>query len=60
MIDEEFDPAKESREAWQARTARVSVQLERAGQPLSDADKQRLVRKGKYCEELQGKSLKEQ
>eukprot|EP00969_Alexandrium_andersonii_P143648 6351815-Alexandrium_andersonii.AAC.1 len=60
MIDEEFDPAKESREAWQARMVRVSAQLERAGQPLTDAEKQRLVRKGKYCEELRGKSQKEQ
>eukprot|EP00969_Alexandrium_andersonii_P318712 14078437-Alexandrium_andersonii.AAC.1 len=32
MIDEEFDPTKKSREAWQARMVRVSVQLERAGQ----------------------------
>eukprot|EP00969_Alexandrium_andersonii_P104777 4623016-Alexandrium_andersonii.AAC.1 len=39
---------------------RVSVQLERAGQPLTDAEKQRLVRKGKYCEALRGKSQKEQ
>eukprot|EP00969_Alexandrium_andersonii_P274407 12127814-Alexandrium_andersonii.AAC.1 len=60
MLDEEFDPAQESREEWQARMARVSVQLERAGRPLTDAEKQRLVRKGKYCEALQGKSQKEQ
>eukprot|EP00969_Alexandrium_andersonii_P206978 9144488-Alexandrium_andersonii.AAC.1 len=39
---------------------RVSEQLGRAGQPLTDAEKQRLVRKGKYCEALQGKSQKEQ
>eukprot|EP00969_Alexandrium_andersonii_P028798 1257534-Alexandrium_andersonii.AAC.1 len=60
MIDEEFDPEKETREVWQARMFRVSVQLERAGQPLTDAEKHRLVRRGKYCEELRGKSLKEQ
>eukprot|EP00969_Alexandrium_andersonii_P344016 15205337-Alexandrium_andersonii.AAC.1 len=39
---------------------RVSVQLERAGQPLTDVEKQRLVRKGRYCEDLRGKSRKEQ
>eukprot|EP00969_Alexandrium_andersonii_P347624 15369759-Alexandrium_andersonii.AAC.1 len=39
---------------------RVSVQLERAGRLLTDAEKQRLVHKGKYCEALQGKSQKEQ
>eukprot|EP00969_Alexandrium_andersonii_P032169 1405047-Alexandrium_andersonii.AAC.1 len=39
---------------------RVSVQLERAGQPLTDAEKQRLVRKGRCCGDLRGKSLKEQ
>eukprot|EP00969_Alexandrium_andersonii_P021144 923744-Alexandrium_andersonii.AAC.1 len=60
MLDEEFDAAKESREAWQARVVRVSVQLERAGQPLADAEKQQLVRKGKYCEALRGKSQKGQ
>eukprot|EP00969_Alexandrium_andersonii_P295024 13040466-Alexandrium_andersonii.AAC.1 len=60
MIDEEFDPTKESREVWQARMVRVSVQLERAGQPLTGAETQRLVRRGKYCEELQGKNLKAQ
>eukprot|EP00969_Alexandrium_andersonii_P289263 12785621-Alexandrium_andersonii.AAC.1 len=60
MVDEEFDPAKDSREAWQARMVRVSVQLERAGQPLTDAEKQQLVRKGRYCEDLRGKSRKEQ
>eukprot|EP00969_Alexandrium_andersonii_P125797 5561621-Alexandrium_andersonii.AAC.1 len=60
MLDEEFDPTKKSREEWQARMARVSAQLERAGRPLTDAEKQRLVREGKYCEALQGKSQKEQ
>eukprot|EP00969_Alexandrium_andersonii_P164833 7286307-Alexandrium_andersonii.AAC.1 len=60
MLDEEFDPAKESREAWQARIVRVSVLLERAGRPLTDAEKQRLVCKSKYCEALRGKSQKEQ
>eukprot|EP00969_Alexandrium_andersonii_P301993 13349514-Alexandrium_andersonii.AAC.1 len=39
---------------------RVSAQLERAGQPLMDAEKQRIVRKGRYCENLRGKSQKEQ
>eukprot|EP00969_Alexandrium_andersonii_P009481 414484-Alexandrium_andersonii.AAC.1 len=39
---------------------RVSVQLERAGQPLTDAEKQQLVRKGRYSEDLRGKSRKEQ
>eukprot|EP00969_Alexandrium_andersonii_P319807 14129127-Alexandrium_andersonii.AAC.1 len=60
MLDEEFDPATESREECQARVVRVSVQLERAGRPLTDAEKQQLVRKGKCCEALQGKSQKEQ
>eukprot|EP00969_Alexandrium_andersonii_P136215 6026669-Alexandrium_andersonii.AAC.1 len=39
---------------------RVSVQLERAGRPLTDAEKQRLVRKGRCCEDLRGRSPKEQ
>eukprot|EP00969_Alexandrium_andersonii_P267104 11803971-Alexandrium_andersonii.AAC.1 len=60
MLDKEFDPAKGSREEWQARMVRVSVQLERARRPLTDAEKQRLVRKGRCCEDLRGKSQKEQ
>eukprot|EP00969_Alexandrium_andersonii_P038646 1693907-Alexandrium_andersonii.AAC.1 len=60
MLSEEFDPTKESRESWQARVLRVSTQLERAGRPLTEAEMEKLVRKGKYCETLKGKNQKEQ
>eukprot|EP00969_Alexandrium_andersonii_P033791 1477057-Alexandrium_andersonii.AAC.1 len=60
MLSEEFDPTKESRESWQARMLRVSLQLERSGQPLTAAETEKLVRKCKYCEVLQGQSPKEQ
>eukprot|EP00969_Alexandrium_andersonii_P212273 9373801-Alexandrium_andersonii.AAC.1 len=39
---------------------RVSVQLDRAGRPLTEAEMEKLVRKGKYCDTLVGKSQKEQ
>eukprot|EP00969_Alexandrium_andersonii_P280215 12388030-Alexandrium_andersonii.AAC.1 len=39
---------------------RVSLQLERSGQPITAAETEKLVRKGKYCEALQGQTPKEQ
>eukprot|EP00969_Alexandrium_andersonii_P014961 654038-Alexandrium_andersonii.AAC.1 len=39
---------------------RVSLQLERSGQPLTEAETEKLVRKRKYCEVLTGQSPKEQ
>eukprot|EP00969_Alexandrium_andersonii_P262027 11584080-Alexandrium_andersonii.AAC.1 len=39
---------------------RASAQLDRAGRPLTEAEMDKLVRKGKYCETLLGKSQKEQ
>eukprot|EP00969_Alexandrium_andersonii_P252720 11168811-Alexandrium_andersonii.AAC.1 len=39
---------------------RVSSQLERSGQPLTAAETEKLVRKGRYCEFLQGLGPKEQ
>eukprot|EP00969_Alexandrium_andersonii_P228629 10097786-Alexandrium_andersonii.AAC.1 len=59
MRNEEFDPAKESRESRQARMLRVSTQLERAGQPPTEVEMEKLARKGKYCETLKDKSQKE-
>eukprot|EP00969_Alexandrium_andersonii_P307422 13589680-Alexandrium_andersonii.AAC.1 len=38
----------------------ASTQLERAGQSLTEAETEKLVRKGRYCETLQGTSQKEQ
>eukprot|EP00969_Alexandrium_andersonii_P149998 6632764-Alexandrium_andersonii.AAC.1 len=60
MFSEEFDPTKESRESRQARMLRVSLQLERSGQPMTEAEMEKLVRKGKYCEVMKDKSPKEQ
>eukprot|EP00969_Alexandrium_andersonii_P165263 7304232-Alexandrium_andersonii.AAC.1 len=39
---------------------RVSLELERSGQPLTAAETEKLARKGKYCEVLQGQSPKKQ
>ena len=60
VLEREFDPDRESREAWQTRTLRMVAHLERIGEPLAEEDLQRIVRKAGYAENLRGRSLSEQ
>ena len=57
VLEQEYDPEKEDREAWQARVLRAAMQMERLGQPVSEYDLEKIVRKGGYCEAVRGMTL---
>ena len=54
ILEQEYDPEKESREAWQARVLRAAMQMGRLGQPVAEYDLEKIVRKGGYCEAVRG------
>ena len=60
MLEQEYDPDRESRETWQSRIMRGIAQMQSLGNPLSDEDIERIVIKGSYAEKLKGLDLNQQ
>ena len=60
LLEQEYDPAKETKDQWQSRLLRGVAQLERFGTPLPDDDIEKLIVKGSYAEELAGLDLQKQ
>ena len=60
LVDLDFEPGKETRDEWQARVMRIGNQLARMGQPLTEEEMEKVVRKGKYVETIHKMSEKEQ
>ena len=46
VLEQEYDPEKEDRAAWQARVLRVAMQMERLGQPVPEYDLEIVRKKG--------------
>ena len=57
QIEQEYDPAQESREDWQSRVLRGVAQLERFGQALTEDESEKLVWKARYAEDVHGMDL---
>ena len=57
QIEQEYDPAQESREDWQSRVLRGFAQLERLGQALTEDEMEKLVWKARYAEDVHGMDL---
>ena len=60
VIEQEFDPARESKDQWQQKVLRGVAQLERLGHALKEEDIEKIIVKGSYAEEIGGKDLKGQ
>ena len=60
MLEQEFDPDRESRETWQSRIMRGIAQMQALGSAMNDEDIERIVVKGSYADKLKGLNLQQQ
>ena len=60
ILEQEFDPSKETKDQWQSKLLRGVARLERLGHPVSEEELEKLIVKGKYAEEVAGLNLSAQ